>query len=110
MSLVICSSAQDKYQSEGNLVTTRGQILPVSLLAPGMQNPAQFTNNINPVMTIPANSQVALKDISFSKNSVFKIGNNVSLSVYVGEVFLFLFHFNPEPIIVQPSLICLKIC
>ena len=86
MSLVICSSSQDKYQSEGSLVTTQGQLLPVSLLAPGMQNPAQFTNNINPVMTIPANSQVALKDISFSKNSVFKIGNNVSLSVYVGEL------------------------
>ena len=86
MSLVICSSSQDKYQSEGSLVTTQGQLLPVSMLAPGMQNPAQFTNNINPVMTIPANSQVALKDISFSKNSVFKIGNNVSLSVWVGEL------------------------
>ena len=86
MSLVICSSAQDKYQSEGNLVTTQGQLLPVSMLAPGMQNPAQFTNNINPVMTIPANSQVALKDISFNKNSVFKIGKDVSLSVYVGEL------------------------
>tara|TARA_R110002012_G_scaffold119127_1_gene268119 strand:+ start:1285 stop:3507 length:2223 start_codon:yes stop_codon:yes gene_type:complete len=86
MSLVICSSAQDKYQSDGNLVTTQGQVLPVSLLAPGMQNPAQFTNNINPVMVIPANSEVALKDISFNKNSVFKIGNNVSLSVWIGEL------------------------
>ena len=86
MSLVVCSSAQDKYQSVGSQVTQDGQLKPSRLLAPGMQNPAQFTNNINPVMVIPANSEVALKDISFYKASNFKVGINVSMSVWVGEL------------------------
>tara|TARA_R110002167_G_scaffold363941_1_gene585026 strand:- start:17 stop:2215 length:2199 start_codon:yes stop_codon:yes gene_type:complete len=86
MSLVVCSSAQDKYQSVGSQVTTQGQIQPSIVLAPGMQNPVQFTNNINPVMVIPANSEVALKDISFYKSSVFRVGINVSVSVWVGEL------------------------
>jgi len=86
MSLVICSSAQDKYQSVGNLVSNDGQVLPTSVIGPGLQNPAQFTNNINPVMTIPANSEVALKDISFYKSSVFNVGKNVSMGLWIGEL------------------------
>ena len=85
MSLLICSSAQDKYNSVSqNAVNDRG--LPVSAQAPGMQNPASFQNNINPTLTIPANSEVALKHISFYRNGFYRIMNNMSFSVYVGEL------------------------
>ena len=86
MSLVICSSAQDKYQSVGNLVSNNGQVLPSSVLGPGIQNPAQFTNNINPVMKIPPNSEVALKDMSFYKSAKVVVGINTNMAVYVGEL------------------------
>ena len=86
MSLVICSSAQDKYQSVGNLVSNNGQVLPSSVLGPGIQNPAQFTNNINPVMMIPPNSEVALKDMSFYKSAKVVVGINTNMAVYVGEL------------------------
>jgi hypothetical protein len=85
MSLLICSSAQDKYEDTSNLSVTGDNNLPVSYGGPGIQNPAQFTNNINPVMEIPSNSEVALKDITFWKKSTFKIGTNVSFSFYIGE-------------------------
>ena len=85
MSLLICSSAQDKYNSVSqNAVNDRG--LPVSAQASGMQNPASFQNNINPTLTIPANSEVALKHISFYRNGFYRIMNNMSFSVYVGEL------------------------
>ena len=86
MSLVVLSSAQDKYQSVGNLASSNGQVLPSSVMAPGIQNPNQFTNNINPVMTIPANSEVALKDISFYKSAAVKVGINVNMAVWIGEL------------------------
>ena len=87
MSLLICSSAQDKYNSVSqNAVNDRG--LPVSAQAPGMQNPASFQNNINPTLTIPANSEVALKHISFYRNGFYRIMNNMSFSVYVGELLM----------------------
>jgi hypothetical protein len=88
MSLLICSSAQDKYESKGSMVVgdPAGNLLPSSSLATGIQNPNAFTNNINPVMVIPANSEIALKDISFCKKSLFRVGVNVSLSLYVGEL------------------------
>tara|TARA_R110000824_G_scaffold9011_4_gene40753 strand:- start:509 stop:2728 length:2220 start_codon:yes stop_codon:yes gene_type:complete len=86
MSLLVCSSAQDKYEETSNLVAAAGNEIPTSILAPGIQNPSQFTNNINPVMVIPANSEVALKDISFYRKSMFKVGINVSMAIYVGEL------------------------
>ena len=87
MSLVICSSSQDKYEgtSEMNVSLVNENFIPTSSRGPGIQNPNQFTNNINPVLEIPANSEVALKDISFSKNSLFKVGQNVSFSMFIGE-------------------------
>jgi hypothetical protein len=87
MSLLICSSAQDKYESSSNMkvALVNENLLPVSSQGQGLQNPNSFTNNINPVMEIPANSQVALKDISFSKKAVFKVGVNVSMSLHIGE-------------------------
>jgi hypothetical protein len=98
MSLLICSSAQDKYESKSNMVVAdvNGNLLPVTSEAIGLQNPNSFTNNINPVMEIPAHSQVALKDISFSKRSMFKVGNNVSFSLYIGELLEAMWSSDPE--------------
>ena len=67
------------------MVLSKNNNLPVSSLSAGIGNPNAFSNNINPVMVIPSNSEVALKDIAFSRTSRFKIGTNVSLSLFVGE-------------------------
>ena len=85
MSLLICSSSQDKYDSSSQLEVNEKN-LPTSAQASGMQNPAAFQNNINPTLTIPANSEVALKSISFYRNGFFKIGKNMSFSMYIGEL------------------------
>jgi hypothetical protein len=84
MSLLVCSSAQDKYNVRGfkqvgeeDLVTQQN--------AMGLQNPASFTNNINPVFRIKANSEVCLKSANYNRSGEIKIGNNESFALYVGE-------------------------
>ena len=86
MSLLICSSAQDKYDSTSQLEVNERN-LPSRATTTGIQDPAAFQNNINPTLTIPANSEVALKSISFYRNSFFKIpATYMAFSVYIGEL------------------------
>ena len=87
MSLLILSSGQDKYDSN-SLMEVDESNLPQSAQVQGLQNPTSFSNSIMPTMTIPANSEIALKHISFYRNGYYIIGKNMTFSVYVGEQLL----------------------
>ena len=84
MSLVILSSAQDKYSSTGTRQVNNVDSI-TQINAAGIQDPATFTNNINPVFTIKPNSEVALKSANYNRSATVKIGNNESFALYVGE-------------------------
>ena len=85
MSLLICSSGQEKYTTTGFQTLDNDSVLTSTSQAAGLQNPASFTNNINPVVKIPANAEVALKSASYFKNDMFQIGSNTSFAFYFGE-------------------------
>ena len=87
MSLLILSSGQDKYDS-ASLMEVDESNLPQSAQVQGLQNPASFSNSIMPTITIPKNSEIALKHISFYRNGYYTIGANMTFSVYVGEQLL----------------------
>jgi len=80
MSLLICSSGQEKYTTTGFQTLDNNEVLTSTAQAAGIQNPASFTNNINPVVKIPPNSEVALKSASYFKNKMFQIGSNTSFA------------------------------
>jgi hypothetical protein len=84
MSLLICSSAQDKYNVRG-FKKVSGEDSITQQFSGGIQNPASFTNNINPVFKIKANSQVCLKSANYNRSGEIKIGNNESFALYHGE-------------------------
>lgn len=86
MSLLILSSSQDKYSSSGFQQSGDADMLTTNAIGGGIQNPASFTNNINPVVKIPKNSQVALKSASYFRPKNFVIGGNTSFSFYFGEL------------------------
>jgi hypothetical protein len=85
MSLLICSSGQEKYTTTGFQTLDNNEVLTSTAQAAGIQNPASFTNNINPVVKIPPNSEVALKSASYFKNKMFQIGSNTSFAFYFGQ-------------------------
>ena len=85
MSLLICSSGQEKYTTTGFQTLDNNSVLTSTSQAVGLQNPASFTNNINPVIKIPMNAEVALKSASYFKNDMFQIGSNTSFAFYFGE-------------------------
>ena len=85
MSLLICSSGQEKYTTTGFQTLDNDSVLTSTSQAAGLQNPASFTNNINPVVKIPANAEVALKSGSYFKNDMFQIGSNTSFAFYFGQ-------------------------
>tara|TARA_R110000772_G_scaffold32179_1_gene79004 strand:+ start:237 stop:2342 length:2106 start_codon:yes stop_codon:yes gene_type:complete len=87
MSLLILSSGQDKYES-ASLMEVDESNLPQSAQVQGLQNPASFSNSIMPTISIPKNSEIALKHISFYRNGYYTIGANMTFSVYVGEQLL----------------------
>ena len=87
MSLLILSSGQDKYDSN-SLMEVDEANLPQSAQVQGLQNPTSFSNSIMPTMLIPANSEIALKHISFYRNGYYIIGKNMTFSVYIGEQLL----------------------
>jgi hypothetical protein len=84
MSLVILSSAQDKYSSRGTLKVNDLSSL-TQINTNGLQDPASFTNNINPVFKIKPNSEVCLKSANYNRKAVVKIGLNESFAIYHGE-------------------------
>ena len=84
MSLIVLSSGQDKYDQTSYLQLDDRQ-LPTSATSPGLQDPAAFENNINPTLTIPPNSEVALKNIGFYRTSLIRVGKNESFGMYIGE-------------------------
>ena len=84
MSLLICSSAQEKYNVKNQNVTD-GTTTITQKNQLGIQDPANFTNNINPVFTIKPNSEVALKGATYTRKGEIKIGQNESFSFYVGQ-------------------------
>jgi hypothetical protein len=84
MSLIVLSSAQDKYSSRGTLKVNDLSSL-TQINTSGLQDPASFTNNINPVFKIKPNSEVCLKSANYNRKAVVKIGNNESFALYVGE-------------------------
>ena len=86
MSLLICSSAQAKYSEAGFKETDDSDVLTSTASVRGIQKPSAFTNNINPVFRIPANSEVALKSASYFRNKHFQIGSNTSFSFYFGQL------------------------
>ena len=85
MSLLICSSGQEKYTTTGFQTLDNSNVLTSTSQAAGIQNPASFTNNINPVVKIAPNSEVALKSASYFKNKMFQIGSNTSFAFYFGQ-------------------------
>jgi len=85
MSLLICSSGQEKYTTTGFQTLDNDSVLTSTSQAAGLQNPASFTNNINPVVKIPMNAEVALKSASYFKNDMFQIGSNTSFAFYFGQ-------------------------
>jgi hypothetical protein len=84
MSLVVLSSAQDKYAIDG-LRRVSGDVSITQNNSMGLQNPSSFSNNINPVFKIKPNSEVALKSANYGRANAIKIGNNESFALYVGE-------------------------
>jgi hypothetical protein len=84
MSLVILSSAQDKYSVRG-FMKNSGEDSITQQNTMGIQNPASFTNNINPVFKIKANSEVCLKSANYNRSGEIKIGNGESFALYHGE-------------------------
>lgn len=85
MSLLICSSGQEKYTTTGFQTLDNDEVLTSTAQGHGLQDPASFTNNINPVVKIPANAEVALKSASYFKNKFFQVGSNTSFCFYFGE-------------------------
>jgi len=83
MSLLICSSSQDVYETRGG--TVRNQRLGNSFGGSGIQQPASFENFINPAVVIPANSEVALQSIKFRRSDVFEVLNDLRFGWYYGE-------------------------
>ena len=96
MSLLICSSGQEKYTTTGFQTLDNNEVLTSTAQAAGLQNPSSFTNNINPVVKIPANSEVALKSASYFKNKMFQIGSNTSFAFYFGEYLRSRFGLDPN--------------
>jgi hypothetical protein len=96
MSLLICSSGQEKYTTTGFQTIDNNEVLTSTAQASGIQNPASFTNNINPVVKIPANSEVALKSASYFKNKMFQIGSNTSFAFYFGQYLSSRFGLDPN--------------
>jgi len=85
MSLLICSSGQEKYTTTGFQTLDNDSVLTSTSQVLGIQDPASFTNNINPVVKIPMNAEVALKSASYFKNDMFQIGSNTSFAFYFGQ-------------------------
>lgn len=85
MSLLICSSGQEKYTTTGFQTLDNDEVLTSTAQGHGLQDPASFTNNINPVVKIPPNAEVALKSASYFKNKMFQVGSNTSFAFYFGE-------------------------
>jgi len=96
MSLLICSSGQEKYTTTGFQTLDNDEVLTSTAQAAGLQNPASFTNNINPVVKIPRNAEVALKSASYFKNDMFQIGSNTSFAFYFGEYLRSRFAYFPN--------------
>ena len=96
MSLLICSSGQEKYTTTGFQTLDNDEVLTSTSQAAGIQNPASFTNNINPVVKIPPNSEVALKSASYFKNKMFQIGSNTSFAFYFGQYLRSRFGIDPN--------------
>ncbi len=96
MSLLICSSGQEKYTTTGFQTLDNDNVLTSTAVAAGIQDPASFTNNINPVVKIPPNSEVALKSASYFKSKMFQIGSNTSFAFYFGEYLRSRFGLEPN--------------
>ena len=83
MSLIICSSSQDVYETRSATVVR--ERLANSFGASGIQRPFSFQNFINPDIVIKPNSEIAVQSIKMRRAGTFKILQDLTFGWYYGE-------------------------
>ncbi len=83
MSLIICSSSQDVYETRSATVVR--ERLANSFGASGIQRPFSFQNFINPDIVIKPNSEIAVQSIKMRRAGTFKILKDLTFGWYYGE-------------------------